>query len=222
MATSYGVTVYEASGAGAYDATRDSFALLAARPDVSEATFTYTGDLNFSNVDAQNSNNKGDLNSAFFGANAANITNYQDQVSPNNPVYGKGSANFNTLDKFMNVSGSSADYAWGSLYEFQADPGSYGGLTLTITHDDGVSVYANGIRLSGLTASPTSVLTETVVLPTATTRYSIVYARENGTPSVLQVVTGAVPEPSSWAMFIGGFGMVGGAMRRRKTAVRFA
>jgi uncharacterized protein YjiK len=33
----------------------------------------------------------------------------------------------------------------------------------------------------------------------------------------------AVPEPATWAMFIGGFGLVGGALRRqRKTAVRFA
>lgn len=34
---------------------------------------------------------------------------------------------------------------------------------------------------------------------------------------------GAVPEPSSWAMILGGFGMIGGAMRyRRKNAVSFA
>jgi len=32
----------------------------------------------------------------------------------------------------------------------------------------------------------------------------------------------AVPEPASWAMMLGGFGLVGGAMRRRKTQVRFA
>lgn len=32
----------------------------------------------------------------------------------------------------------------------------------------------------------------------------------------------AVPEPATWAMFIGGFGLVGGAMRRRRIAVRFA
>jgi hypothetical protein len=35
---------------------------------------------------------------------------------------------------------------------------------------------------------------------------------------------GLVPEPSTWAMIIGGFGMVGGAMRRRRsmTKVSFA
>jgi hypothetical protein len=32
-----------------------------------------------------------------------------------------------------------------------------------------------------------------------------------------------VPEPATWAMFIGGFGLVGGALRRRRdTVVRFA
>jgi hypothetical protein len=30
---------------------------------------------------------------------------------------------------------------------------------------------------------------------------------------------GAVPEPATWAMMIGGFGLVGGAMRRRSAAV---
>jgi len=33
---------------------------------------------------------------------------------------------------------------------------------------------------------------------------------------------GAVPEPASWAMMVGGFGLAGAAMRRRRTALRFA
>jgi hypothetical protein len=37
------------------------------------------------------------------------------------------------------------------------------------------------------------------------------------------VTVASVPEAASWAMFIGGFGMIGGAVRsRRKAAVRFA
>ena len=31
-----------------------------------------------------------------------------------------------------------------------------------------------------------------------------------------------VPEPASWAMMLGGFGLLGGAMRRRRASVRFA
>jgi hypothetical protein len=33
---------------------------------------------------------------------------------------------------------------------------------------------------------------------------------------------GAVPEPASWAMMVGGFGLAGATMRRRKMAIRFA
>jgi choice-of-anchor A domain-containing protein len=36
------------------------------------------------------------------------------------------------------------------------------------------------------------------------------------------VVHGAVPEPATWAMMIAGFGLVGGAMRRRPTAEKLA
>lgn len=37
------------------------------------------------------------------------------------------------------------------------------------------------------------------------------------------IPTGGVPEPGSWAMMLGGFGLIGGAMRasRRRTLVRF-
>jgi hypothetical protein len=32
----------------------------------------------------------------------------------------------------------------------------------------------------------------------------------------------AVPEPASWAMMIGGFGLIGGMMRRRSTRISYA
>jgi hypothetical protein len=35
-------------------------------------------------------------------------------------------------------------------------------------------------------------------------------------------VFGAVPEPSTWAMMLGGLALIGGQMRRRRTAVSFA
>ena len=38
----------------------------------------------------------------------------------------------------------------------------------------------------------------------------------------LNYVVGAVPEPATWALMIGGFGLVGGTMRRRKTVATFA
>jgi hypothetical protein len=41
-----------------------------------------------------------------------------------------------------------------------------------------------------------------------------------GQGPVVTPPTGAVPEPATWAMMILGFGMVGGLLRRRRTAVR--
>ncbi len=35
-------------------------------------------------------------------------------------------------------------------------------------------------------------------------------------------VNGGVPEPASWAMMLGGFGLVGGIMRSRRKSVSFA
>lgn len=43
------------------------------------------------------------------------------------------------------------------------------------------------------------------------------YRSSYGTASL-----GAVPEPASWAMMVGGFGLAGVAMRRRRSAVSFA
>ena len=36
------------------------------------------------------------------------------------------------------------------------------------------------------------------------------------------LLSSGVPEPASWAMMLGGFGLVGSAMRRRRTSVSFA
>lgn len=40
--------------------------------------------------------------------------------------------------------------------------------------------------------------------------------------TLAQVATSAVPEPAAWALMIGGFGLVGGAMRRRVAKVGYA
>lgn len=49
--------------------------------------------------------------------------------------------------------------------------------------------------------------------------YALDYFQLNGT-----ALGGVVPEPATWAMMIGGFGLAGGALRnrRRRTSVRFA
>lgn len=57
--------------------------------------------------------------------------------------------------------------------------------------------------------------------------FSITGDGSGGVPASLGVrldtlTAGAVPEPMSWALMIGGFAMTGAAMRRRRPAVSFA
>ena len=174
------------------------------------ANFTYTGPLNFANNSAQNSTSTGDLNSAFFSVGT--ISNYSGSGSLGSPA----NANFTNLASFLASSGSASNFQYGSLYTI--DLGTLAaGTVLTITHDDGASVYQNGVRQGTTTAGPTTAITESVRLR-STADTILYYARENGAPSVLNV---AVPEPVSFAML--GTGLAGLALlRRRRAAVAAA
>ncbi|MBP0494112.1 PEP-CTERM sorting domain-containing protein [Pararoseomonas indoligenes] len=173
------------------------------------ATFTYTGDLNFNNTEAQNtpSGKLGDLNSG-FGFTAANVSGYGGGGSVT--YQGTQVAYFNTEARFISSSGSVAGYGYGSHYAITL--GSLAaGTSLTITHDDGISLYRDGVRVPGGVSGPTNAVTDTFSNLAAGT-YTLYYSRQNGTPSVLQV---AVPEPTSLALF--GAGLLGlGYVRRRR------
>jgi hypothetical protein len=52
--------------------------------------------------------------------------------------------------------------------------------------------------------------------------YSVAGGASFGSNRLGEVVLGGVPEPTSWAMMLGGFGLVGGAMRRRKAVAALA
>jgi hypothetical protein len=156
--------------------------------DVASASFIYSGPINFSNAAAQNSGPSGDLNSTFFGSNASFITSYSGSGTV------PGLANFSTLTSFLASSGSASSFGYGSLYSF--DLGVLPVQTiLTITHDDGVSVFQNGNQVGPTVSGPTSAVTDVVTL-TATADTVLWYSRQNGTPSILQVTTN-VPEPAT-------------------------
>ena len=59
------------------------------------------------------------------------------------------------------------------------------------------------------------------LVPESYTSPSSQYSLPTGNVIVASV-SGAVPEPASWALMIGGFGLAGAAMRRHKVSVAFA
>jgi PEP-CTERM motif len=92
---------------------------------------------------------------------------------------------------------------------------------------DFVSVFFNGIELTGVTGAINEVVFANSVPVIAGELNEIVInglSRGNGSYGGQGVfVPTAVPEPAAWAMLIGGIGFAGAAMRRtRRTAVRYA
>jgi hypothetical protein len=100
-------------------------------------------------------------------------------------------------------------------------------------HDDVYTLFAPPSGYSSIgTPCLASDTFACVVLSGPTSLYSAINAMNGGSGiccggSDLVVTPGpgvdVVPEPASWAMMVGGFGLIGGMMRgRRKTAVNFA
>lgn len=71
----------------------------------------------------------------------------------------------------------------------------------------GMETFTRGLALGGKV--PSAVLTASV----GDFLYSVGEVQFDGTPAPT-----AVPEPASWAMMIAGFGLIGGALRRRVVA----
>jgi hypothetical protein len=89
-----------------------------------------------------------------------------------------------------------------------------GGSVISISHDDGGTIYDGSTLVAGNSAE-SSENTESGIVPgTGLQDLTIYYTEDNGAPSILQV---AVPEPMSLVLV--GSGVIGlGLVRRRKKA----
>lgn len=181
-----------------------------------QASFSYTGTLNFDNTAPQSFDNSGDLNSTWFGTatNAGSpnfgISGYSGSgiaVSPSN-------ANFNSQALFLASSGSAGNFAYGSLYTIDLGVVA-AGTVLTVTHDDGASIFQGATQIGTFTTGPTTAVTDVVTIGT-TADTTLYYSRQNGSPSILEVSTSAVPEPASLAL-LGSSVLCLGLFRRRRT-----
>ena len=188
-----------------------------------DATFTYTGPLTWSDTASQNNDNTGDHASQLL--NLADITGFS---SPSNK-YNQATTALQ-IAAFGNTSLSASGYQYSSFFEITGTYSAASSVNASITHDDGFSIYIDGVLLAA-DPGPTTAVKTSFVLDQGTHTFLIDYVTDNGTPSVFNfdapsaTLQAAVPEPSTWAMMILGFMGVGFMAYRRKsqgTAFRFA
>jgi hypothetical protein len=109
---------------------------------------------------------------------------------------------------------SASGFTVTTLFSFT---GSVGGTTSgTITHDDGITLYAGNPPGAALTPSSASAPTtpEVTSFSGLTDSFTLVYSADNGNPEVLDL--NVVPLPSTWIMLLTAFCGLGFLLYRRK------
>ena len=153
--------------------------------------------------------------SGFYAGNLLDNSDIVAQVTGLQAVGFNWDGNFNALvaagDKFDANGATTLNFAQPlsgmtvmGIHFGGGGPGGVGNGTAFYRFDAGTALHAIDLLYHGSSG---------VVI------YSTGHVPPPPPPPVEQ---GAVPEPASWAMMIAGFGLVGAAMRRQRTAVRFA
>ena len=159
-------------------------------------------------------------NALIFGDSEAGVAARPNFGSTGNfaAALAGGSATAN-LTVFNGVGYASVGFVLGSLDTYN---------TLTLGLADGTSIqyvggqiindltFPSGDQIAGETNGFVSYRSDGALIT------SITFESSQNAFEWDNIASGAIPEPTTWAMMIGGFGLVGGALRRRKANVSFA
>jgi PEP-CTERM motif len=123
------------------------------------------------------------------------------------------------------LTGNGSDTLLDTLFNITGSVSVTTGQTFTVGHDDGLTLVIGGLTVINV-PGPTAFVNTTVTYtgPTGNLPFQLVYGECCGSPADLQISLplSSVPEPSTWAMMVVGFGGLGFAAFRRSRKANVA
>lgn len=158
-------------------------------------TFVYTGALNFGTFDGSDDTTIEE----WLATGGGTVTDLDAGVADNK----------------LSAPSISNGTALATFFRFTINLGNAAG-TGTVRHDDGFTVYDDGVA-SGSFSNPTTVRTTNYTMDgSGAGEFKLVYVATNGDPSVLRV--SAVPLPAAGLLLVSALGGFGYLARRRRAA----